>query len=217
MTIAMTSSVKTRNVASAGISESILTPAMRDFWAGMRFLHRYAARCHADTEAIGRNNLRLLHNTLMADTHYRAILAEAGRCISQRGLPVSHKLFSTVEINAEILSLRQGGSLRLSSQLNQLSLLMVLSGRANHIGAEDKPQSFSRKMHRWLTRSNDESPHILKSEDVIWEKQSGTGPHVMTATSNVCVVLRVRLPLSALSATGCMPDQKPSQRIAVAG
>jgi len=217
MTIATTSSIKTRNAASAGISESLLSPAMRDFWAGMRFLHRYAARCHADTEAIGRDNLRLLHNTLMADSNYRAILAEAGRCISQRGLAVSHKLFSTVEINAEIFSMRQGGSLRLASQPNHLSLLMVLSGRAAHSGVKGKPQTFSRKMHRWLTGSNDQSPHILKSEDVIWEKQSGTEPHVLTTTSNVCVVLRVRLPLASLSASGDVPHRKPIPRIAAAG
>lgn len=217
MTIATRPDIKTRKPASSGISEDILSPAMRDFWTGMHFLHRYAGRSHADIEAIGRNNLRLLHNSLLVDTHYRAILAEAGRDTSQHGLPVPRKLFSSVEINAEIVTMQEDSSLCLATQANQLCLLMVLSGRATLDGIKKRPPTISLKMHRWLTRKNPRSPQILKSQDVVWEKTSSSEPQVLTAASNACVLLRVRLPLSSLSAPSDIYRQAPKPRIAAVG
>ena len=203
-----------RNHAAIGISESVLTPAMRDFLAGMHFLHRYAARCHADAEIIGRDNLRLLHRTLMGDAHYRTALAEAMRSSSQRGLPVSRKLFTAVEIEAEIVSLQQDSALRLTDHPNQMGLLMMLSGRAHLTGNTPRPQTFSRKMHGWLTGSKP----ALKSQDVIWEKQNGPEPQTLIATANNCVLLRVRLPLPTFSMSGDdIPRRQVGQRIAAAG
>lgn len=221
MTLATTSNAKTRHDAPIDISTDSLAPAMRDFWAGMRFLHRYAARCHADAKTIGRDNLRLLHANLLADAHYRAMLAEAGRCNSLRGLPVSRKLYDSSEINAEIFSLRQGCTLQLAPHSNQLGLLMVLSGRAVHVAAPSvihgNPQSFSGKMHRWLRGSNSASAQTLRSEDIVWESSCAPEPQTLTATTDVCVVLRVRLPLSTFSASVDIYRQQPASRMALVG
>jgi hypothetical protein len=172
----------------------ILGSAMNDFWSGMQFLLRYGARCNANADSIGQNNLRLLHQTLLGDSHYRAALVDARRESLRHGLPSYRTLYHSPKIRADMVTLQKGGSLPVIPQEHSLHLLLSISGKTSMHDTSPQAPAPARRFPSYWPRP----ARHLKPNDVLWVRPSGCVPRLLTAVSKSCVLLSLLLPLNSL-------------------
>jgi hypothetical protein len=182
-----------RDERLAAPTPGILGSAMNDFWSGMQFLLRYGARCNANAESIGQNNLRLLHQTLLGDSHYRAALAAARRESLRHALPSYHTLYQSAKMRADMVTLQKGGSLPVIPQAHSLHLLLSISGKARMNDTNPPAMAPTRRFPNYWSRP----ARHLKPNDVIWVRHNGRVPRLLTAVSKTCVLLSLLLPLDA--------------------
>ncbi len=168
--------------------------AWREFAAGMEFLRRYGAHNTANTNAISRDNLRLLHRSLLQDNTYRRQVHSAQKRMPQYGHPTRTTLLATSRLSAQLIHIPANSNIRLSVRPTELAMLMILSGSLStdsQLAAQTQASWWSRGWY--LNRRPKPGICQLKSDDIICIKQPrpDNDPRLLATGKKSCVVLAV--------------------------
>jgi hypothetical protein len=169
------------------------------FCAGMQVLQRYAHHSTADPVAIAKDNMRLLHNALLNDLVYRQMLKQANHNTAR--LPTLHGLLMTQGLQADLITVRKGHSIRLTSHQGNLSMFMAISGKAiieQRTQSNDRPIPSLQQHKPWWRRLRREKQTVytLKNGDVVLISPGWNEGKVLNARGQNCVILSVSLPLA---------------------
>ena len=168
--------------------------AWREFTAGMEFLRRYSGHNTANAGVIGRDNLRLLHRSLLQDDGYRELLKSLRRKIRHQALPLRLDLTASQALCAHLISMPTESRIRLCTRPGHLSMFIVLHGAAH-----TQPRASTVRHHSWwhpgwqLGRRRDAESRPLHVEDII-STAHGNGD-TLVAGKKHCILLAVLMPM----------------------
>ncbi len=162
----------------------------REFAAGMEFLRRYGPHNTANASAIGRDNLRLLHRSLLRKANYRHQINQASKKTQRYGRPGKATLIDSNQLSAQLISLPIKSSIQLIVRAGERGMFMILVGSASTSG---QPASHTR-FHWWprcWPLSQPADAHSLKTDDIICITHNPSNPCILSTHSKACVVLAV--------------------------
>ena len=174
------------------------------FEDGMKILYRYAGRSGADSTLIAKANLRLLHDTLLADTSYRERLTVAENEVPENGLSTIYNLFTSQGLRADLITLQAGCDTALSSSDLYNHMYMLIYGEVtinNTMNLQEGNNQSAQQLsiHRkswWKQLRHSSNKNICKQRDVILFGQNDQAEKTLSALKHRCVLLRVSTPYS---------------------
>lgn len=181
----------------------------REFIAGMEFLHRYGTHNTANARAIGRDNLRLLHRSLLQKADYQQAIHHAGQQVRQQSLPNKTTLIVSHQLSAQLISLPVGSSIQLVARAREQAMFMIINGSANTAN----PAASHHQSHwwspKWLLGQSTATPSLtLKTNDIICIPQGQPNPCVLSAQKKHCIILAVFNAQTPMQSTP-LPQQQP--------
>lgn len=192
--------------------------AWREFSAGMEFLRRYGIHNTANSGAISRDNLRLLHRALLQDSEYRQLITAARRKTPQLTGPDWSTLTASHQLHAHLVSIPAKSSIRLTTRPGYLGMFLILSGSAETFRQTETPP---RPRHSWWPRGwlSSRQTHAktqhLKANDIVCVTHSTSSAGLLVTGKKACVILAVfnslqaRQPHPAACANGLLSQQIP--------
>lgn len=171
--------------------------AWREFSAGMEFLRRYGTRNTGNTGAIGRDNLRLLHRSLLQDNAYRSQVKNARKQMSQYAQPCKTPLLASSQLSAQLISIPADNSIQLSVRPGELGMLMIISGSLSTTPQlATQPQPPSNWFRGWpLTHRGNPDLKQFKADDIFYitppEADSDPNSRRLSTHKKSCVILAV--------------------------
>jgi len=168
--------------------------AWREFAAGMEFLRRYGTHNTANSGAISRDNLRLLHRALLQDSEYRQLITTARRETPQLTSPSWSALTASHQLHAHLVSIPAKGSIRLTARPGYLGMFLILSGSAETFSRTETP---SHPRHNWWPRGwlpssqTHAKTHHLKANDVVCVNHNASNASLLVTGKKACIVLAV--------------------------
>lgn len=179
-------------------SASTTHAAWSAFRDGMQVLQRYACHSAADSAAIAKDNMRLLHKSLLDDPRYRQRLKQANGNIAK--LSALHALLATQGLRADLITVQKGHFIRLSPHRGKLSMFMAISGKAiiEQTTQSTDQSAPSPQRKPWWTRlkHDNQTERTLRNGDVMLVSPGRNEGNVLTAQERSCVILSVSLPLA---------------------
>jgi len=160
------------------------------FQAGMQFLQKYAGRSPGNSENIAISNLRLLHQSLLKDPNYTQSLKKASERIASNCLPSSQCIFNDKGLRADLLTLKSGTTIQLTSHQNSCAMYLSITGKPS-INLHDNTQSENKDWwdrYRWPNHEQS----INNGDAVLISPQKQT-KKLLTAKKNKYVLLRIQL------------------------
>lgn len=192
--------------------------AWREFAAGMEFLRRYGIHNTANSGAISRDNLRLLHRALLQDNEYRQLITAARRKTPQLTDPDWSTLTASRQLHAHLVSIPAKNSIRLTTRPGYLGMFLIISGSAETFR---QPETPSRPRHSWWphswlsSRRTHAKTRHLKANDIICVTHSTSSAGLLVTGKKACVILAVfnslqtQQPHPATYADGLPSQQTP--------
>lgn len=183
--------------------------AWREFAAGMEFLRRYGMHNTANSGAISRDNLRLLHRALLQDSEYQQLITSARRETPQLTRPRWSALTTGRQLHAQLISMPANSSIRLTTQPGYLGMFLVIAGSAETLGRTKTP---SRPRHSWWPHRrlpSRQTHHHLKANDVICVNPEATNTGLLVTGKKACVVLAVFTATSAPQRRSTTVNDRP--------
>ncbi|HEX22588.1 MAG TPA: hypothetical protein ENH21_04080 [Chromatiales bacterium] len=190
--------------------------AWREFAAGMEFLRRYGVHNTANSGAISRDNLRLLHRALLQDNEYRQLITDARRKTPQLTGPDWSTLTASRQLHAHLVSIPAKNSIRLTTQPGYLGMFLILSGSAETFGQPETPSRHSWWPRGWLSsRQTHTKTQHLKANDIVCVTHGTSSTGLLVTGKKACVILAVfnslqnRQPQPAAYVDGLLSQQIP--------
>ena len=165
--------------------------AWREFAAGMEFLRRYGIHNTANSGAISRDNLRLLHRALLQDSEYRQLITSARRETPQLTRSRWSALTTGRQLHAQLISMPANSSIRLTTQAGYLGMFLIIAGSAETLGRTKTP---ARPRHSWWPHRrlpSCQTHHYLKTNDVVCVNADTTDTRLLVTGKKTCIVLAV--------------------------
>ena len=160
------------------------------FQAGMQFLQKYAGRSPGNSENIAISNLQLLHRSLLKDPSYAQSLKKASFRIANSSLPSSHCIFNEKDLRADLLTLKSGTTIRLTSHQDGYAMYLSITGKPS-IQSPDSTRVLSK--HWWNRYRQPIHGESLKSGDAVLISPQGKTNKLLTAEKNECILLRIQI------------------------
>jgi len=166
----------------------------REFAAGMEFLRRYGIHNTANSGAISRDNLRLLHRALLQDNEYRQLITAARRKTPQLTAPDWSTLTESRQLHAHLVSIPAKNSISLTTRSGYLGMFLIISGSAETFR---QPETPSHPRHSWWPRGwlSSRQTHAktqhLKANDIVCVTHSTSSAGLLVTGKKACVILAV--------------------------
>jgi len=170
--------------------------AWREFAAGMAFLRRYSSHNTGDPDVIGRNNLRLLHRSLLQDSGYRQLLKTARRGLARQALPFRFDLTASEQLQAHLISIPPQSCIRLASRPGYLGMFLLIHGAASTIERKPAGARRGRWPFPWQRRRQQHAKRRhLRPDDIVCIAHGNTDTEALITGRKPCIVLAVFTPL----------------------
>ena len=157
----------------------------------MEFLRRYGIHNTANSGAISRDNLRLLHRALLQDSEYRQLITSARRKAQQLTRPHWSALTTGRLLHAQLISMPANSSIQLTTQAGYLGMFLIIAGLAETLGRTETP---ARPRHSWWPHRrlpSRQAHHYFKTNDVICVNADTTNTSLLVTGKKTCIVLAV--------------------------
>jgi len=164
----------------------------KEFQAGMYVLRKYACHSSANSTAIAKSNLQLLHRTLLKDPDYSQRLQAASSKGAKSSLPTSHCVFANHELRADILTLQSGTAIQLNAHDERFAMYLSITGKSL-IQPEKAPLPITRKW--WERPRLPQGVESLKNGDAVVVNHKGNRNKQIIADKSDCILLRIQLPV----------------------
>ncbi len=172
------------------------------FQDGMDILNRYAGRSGANSTLIAKENLRLLHDTLLADPSYRERLTTAENEAPENGSAL-YNLFNSQGFCADLITLEPGCYIHISNNDLYSQMYMLIDGEASIINAtslheaNNQPARHLSTQHKswWNRLRHSSNKNICKQRDVILIGHNGQVEKTLSALEHHCMLLKISLPI----------------------
>ncbi|HEB94274.1 MAG TPA: hypothetical protein ENI94_12600 [Gammaproteobacteria bacterium] len=166
--------------------------AWREFAAGMEFLHRYGIHNTANSSAISRDNLRLLHRALLQDSEYRQLITAARREAPQLTSPNWSLLTASHQLHAHFVSIPAKSSIQLTVHPGYLGMFLILSGSAETSKQAETSLRRNWWPRGWLpSRQAHAKTQLLKANDIISVTHSTSNAGLLVTGKKACTILAV--------------------------
>ncbi len=164
----------------------------REFVAGMEFLRRYGIHNTANSSAISRDNLRLLHRALLQDSEYRQLITAARRETPQLTSPNWSLLTASHQLHAHLVGIPAKSSLRLAAHPGYLGMFLILSGSAETLKQTETPPRRNWWPRGWLpSRQAHAKTQPLKANDIISVTHNTSNAGLLVTGKKACIMLAV--------------------------
>ena len=160
------------------------------FRAGMQFLQKYAGRSPGNSENIAVSNLQLLHRSLLKDPSYAQSLKKASFRIANSSLPSSHCIFNEKDLRADLLTLKSGTTIRLTSHQDSYAMYLSITGKPS-IQSPGNTHVLSK--HWWNRHRQSNHGESLKNGDAVLVPPQRKTNKLLTAEKNECILLRIQI------------------------
>lgn len=171
----------------------------RAFQDGMKILYQHAGRSRVDFTLIAKANLRLLHDTLLADPSYRERLTIAENEVPLRNSPMIDNLFISEGLCADLITLQPGCDAKLSSSDHHNHMYMLIYGKvvvnqaANLLWGNNEFSQHPRIQTRswWKKLLHSSKTNVCKQRDIILFGQNDPIGKTVCALEHRCILLRI--------------------------
>lgn len=191
--------------------------AWREFAAGMEFLRRYGTHNTANSGAISRGNLRLLHRALLQDSEYRQQVTSARRETPQLATPNWLLLTASHQLHAHLVGIPAKSSICLTAHPGYMGMFLILSGSAETLKQTAIPPRPRRNWwpRGWLPSSQTHAKtQHLKANDIICVTHSTSNTGLLVTGKKACIILAVFTAQQTRQAPSTeYADRLPSQQI----
>ncbi len=166
--------------------------AWREFAAGMEFLRRYGIHNTANSSAISRDNLRLLHRALLQDSEYRRLITATRRKAPQLTSPDWTLLTASHQLHAHLVGIPARSSIQPTAHPGYLGMFLILSG-----SAETSRQAETSPRRHWWPRGWRPSHQAhtttrhLKANDIVSVTHNTSNAGLLVTDKKACTILAV--------------------------